>query len=194
MQYKPYYDLDIEWVFQIKNTIVFHLLWDCTFQVCPSKICLLSAVLGREKEEKREGTVWHWRRNWWLWSWKKGGGWTSSRSSCQSMQNSARWAVWKIKSFRFFLKAHRTKLLSKVPKCKILMKIYWTVGTLVFPTFRTFYYLKSQYSSWCFHVLIGLFSGDWCCQGHLSLASVPRQNKPHYKSIVACSAPLILSP
>lgn len=119
-------------------------VWHSTFQVCPSEICLLSAVLGREKEEKGEGTVWHWRRNWWLWSWEKGGGWTSSRSSCQSMQNSARWAVCKIKLFWFFLKVHKTKFLSKALKCTIFMKIYWNVGTLLFPTFRTFHYSEKS--------------------------------------------------
>lgn len=32
-------------------------MWDCIFQVRSSEICLLPAVLGREKEEKGEGTV-----------------------------------------------------------------------------------------------------------------------------------------
>lgn len=159
-------------------------MWDCIFQVRSSEICLLPAVLGREKEEKGEGTVWHWRRNWWLWSWEKSGGWTSSRSSCQSMQNSARWAIWKIKSPWVFLKARTTKLLSKVPKCKISMRICWNLETLFFPTFRTFCYLKSQYSSWCFWVLVCLFSCDWTCQGHLSLASVNWQNKASIKVLL----------
>lgn len=130
--FKPYYGSDIEWVFQTKNHCLLPFgMWDFTFQVRSSKTCLLPAVLGREKEEKGERTVWHWRRNWWLWSWEKSGGWTSSRSSCQSMQNSARWAVWKTKSSWVFLKALTTRFLSKVPKCRISMRFCWNLETLL---------------------------------------------------------------